>query len=260
MRVLHTRRFRDRPKRRNVARSRFRSNFRASDSGKRASLITRRAIRNRHEAAPLRRQLQRPDIHARGRCAAGPSCKILNAQVSSFLEPLSAIQRILLRDSRPRQERREDTTCGPTKGRSKKRRKRREEAKERDKENRRKWTQRYRTKRAGGGGVPKWRSKPRDKISLCARTRAHTGLRQRIPSSRSHISRIPLSYFTARPPSPTLFLPVSPRRAKTLEWKARASLIFLLSRFSDPRFYPLVFLSLSLGEATQRRLPLLSRC
>jgi len=61
------------------------------------------------------------------------------------------------------------------------------------------WGERRRKKWEGGGGVPKWRSKPRDKISLCVRMEAHGGPGQRIPSSRSHISRIPLSYFMLAP-------------------------------------------------------------
>lgn len=71
------------------------------------------------------------------------------------------------------------------------------------------------------GGVP------RDKISLCALTGAHRGLGQRIPSSRSHISRIPLSYFTARPLPRSSHLSTSPRSIRGPE----RVLNFLLSRF-----------------------------
>lgn len=103
-------------------------------------------------------------------------------------------------------------------------------------------TRRKKRGREGGGGVPKWRSKPRDKISLCARTgahggprrptEAHRGLAQRIPSSRSHISRIPLSYFTRSPPSCS-------SHSSTLPWRLfEESLIFCYLAFSDPRFPP----------------------
>lgn len=64
-------------------------------------------------------------------------------------------------------------------------------------------------------------ARSRDKISLCARAGAPGG--QRIPSFRSHISRIPLSYFTPPPPPPSPFGPFG------------LSLIFCSLTFRPPR-------------------------
>lgn len=102
-----------------------------------------------------------------------------------------------------------------------------EETKKTSRSPKRRRMRRKKRGREGGGGVPKWRSKQKDKISLCACTGAYGGPGQRIPSSRSHISRIPLSYFTAHPFPPSSLPSTLPESIRGSERIPN----FLLSRF-----------------------------
>jgi len=81
----------------------------------------------------------------------------------------------------------------------------------------------------------------RDKISLCARTGAHGGPRgpnagpgQRISSSRSHISRIPLSYFILLAPSPAPGTAVPPGTAAGPFEGPESTSFFVISLFGSP--------------------------
>lgn len=102
-------------------------------------------------------------------------------------------------------------------------------------------TRRKKRGREGGGGVPKWRSKPRDKISLCVRTEAHTGARGNgsrrlgliFRESRYHILLLP-----PPPPSPLpssfILLSYLAKVSYLAKEDLKESLIFCYLAFSDP--------------------------
>jgi len=103
-------------------------------------------------------------------------------------------------------------TAGPGQERKTRRKARRRAVARRDEKDERGSSRRDVERRDGRGKGEKVEYRnggARDKISLCARTGAHGGPQrpnagpgQRISSSRSHISRIPLSYFILLAPSP----------------------------------------------------------
>jgi len=93
-----------------------------------------------------------------------------------------------------------------------------------------------RGKGGGEGGVPKRRSEGQDK-PLCP----HGGPRgpnagpwQRISSSRSHISRIPLSYFILLAPSPAPGTTVPPGTAAGPFEGPESTSFFVISLFESP--------------------------